>query len=55
MGWLIDPAEKLILVYPAQQQPISVSQETPEAIVPVLQFAQAVKLSVGEIFGWLSE
>jgi Uma2 family endonuclease len=55
MGWLIDPAERLILVYPSQQQPISVSQETLEAIVPVPQFAQDVKLSVGEIFGWLSE
>ena len=55
MGWLIDPAERLILVYPAQQQPMSVSQETPEAIVPVPQFAQEVKLSVGKIFGWLLE
>jgi Uma2 family endonuclease len=55
MSWLIDPAERLILVHPAQQQPTSVSQETPEEIVPVPQFAQDVKLSVGEIFGWLSE
>jgi Uma2 family endonuclease len=55
MGWIIDPAEQAILVYPSQKQPILVSLETPESFVSVPEFAEAVKLTVGEIFGWLSQ
>lgn len=55
MGWIIDPTEQIILAYPSQKQPILVSLDTLDSFVPVPPFAEAVKLTVGEIFGWLSE
>ena len=53
MGWLIDPEEQTIFVYLPNQQP-EVFDE-PEQQIPVPSFAQEVKLTVGNLFGWLME
>ena len=53
MGWLIDPEEQTVFVYRAKQQP-EVFDE-PEQQLPVPSFASEVRLSVGELFGWLLE
>ncbi|MEW5858851.1 MAG: Uma2 family endonuclease [Cyanobacteriota bacterium] len=53
MGWLIDPTEQTIFVYQTKQQP-EVFEE-PEQQLPVPSFASELKLTVGDIFGWLLE
>ena len=50
MGWLLDPAEKLVLAYPAHQQPIFLESES---LLAVPEFMADFKLSVGELFSWL--
>jgi Uma2 family endonuclease len=51
MGWLIDPQEKLILVYTPNEVPIGFEQGN--EILPVPSFAQDLQLNVETIFGWL--
>jgi len=51
MGWIIDPEESCILVYSANNSVQIV--ETPEETLLVPEFAQAVQLTIGEIFDWL--
>jgi Uma2 family endonuclease len=51
MGWLIDPAEKSVFVYPAHQQPIFLQEL--EQLLPIPEFIADLKLSVGELFSWL--
>jgi len=51
MGWLIDPAERLVMIYQPQQQPIAI--DSPETILLVPNFANAVQLALGQIFDWL--
>jgi len=51
MGWLIDPAERLVMIYQPQQQPLAI--DSPETILLVPNFASAVQLSLGQIFDWL--
>lgn len=51
MGWLIDPDERFIAVYPAGQQPLPF--EEIESVLPVPEFCQGLQLTVGDIFGWL--
>jgi Uma2 family endonuclease len=51
VGWLIDPAEKMILVYQPDRQVQVVDLLEAELIVP--EFARLVKLTVGDVFGWL--
>ena len=51
LGWLLDPEEQTLLAYPAGQQPMY-CQEL-EAFLPVPEFAGALKLTLGEVFGWL--
>ncbi len=51
MGWLIDPEEKSLLIYPSGQQP-EFLQESHE-LLPVPTLASDLQLTVGEIFGWL--
>jgi Uma2 family endonuclease len=51
MGWLLDAEEPCIFVYDAKGT-VRVFDQV-EAIVPVPEFARAVQLTVGEIFGWL--
>jgi Uma2 family endonuclease len=50
LGWLIDPAEQLVLVYPPGQQVLVISQA---AVLPVPEFATGLRLSVEQVFGWL--
>ena len=51
MGWLIDPKERLILIYPKSEQPRSFYRENAELLVP--SFAQSLTWTHGEVFGWL--
>jgi Uma2 family endonuclease len=51
VGWLIDPAEKMILVYQPDRQVQVVDILEAELIVP--EFARSVKLNPGDIFNWL--
>jgi len=51
MGWLIDPDERFIGVYPAGRQPLPF--EEIDAVLPVPDFCQGLHLTVGNIFGWL--
>ena len=53
LGWLIDPSEQSILVYFPKQQPAFFEAATD--ILPVPDFAQALQLTVSELFGWLLE
>ncbi|MBD2134529.1 Uma2 family endonuclease [Sphaerospermopsis sp. FACHB-1094] len=53
MGWLIDPGERTIFVYHANQQ-IEVFDEL-DMLIPVPSFASDLQLTVGELFGWLLE
>ena len=51
VGWLIDPAEKIIMVYQPDCQPQAIDNPGQELIVP--EFASSIKLTAGEIFNWL--
>ncbi len=53
MGWLIDPDEQTVFVYRPKQQ-TEVFDE-PEQELPVPSFASELRLTVGELFGWLLE
>ncbi len=51
VGWLIDPAEKMILVYQPDRQAQVINLLDTELIVP--EFARSIKLNAGDIFNWL--
>ncbi|HLP88306.1 MAG TPA: Uma2 family endonuclease [Nostocaceae cyanobacterium] len=51
LGWLIDPEEYNILVYPYNQQPIFL--ENPEDVLPVPNLVKDLHLTLGELFDWL--
>jgi Uma2 family endonuclease len=51
VGWLIDPAEKLIFIYHSGKQ-VEVIEDLEQTLI-VPSFAAAVKLTAGEIFNWL--
>jgi Uma2 family endonuclease len=51
MGWLIDPAERCVFVYIANQ-PVTY-YEAPEARLPVPDFAQDFTLNIEQLFNWL--
>lgn len=51
MGWLIDPEEKSILIYPSGQQPELL--QDPQEILPVPTLVSDLQLTVDELFGWL--
>ncbi len=53
MGWLIDPDEQTVFVYLPKQQ-TEVFDES-EQQIPVPSFASELKLTVGDLFGWLLE
>jgi Uma2 family endonuclease len=53
MGWLIDPDEKTLLVYRSQQT-VEILDEPAQAL-PMPEFAADLHLTVGELFGWLTE
>ena len=51
LGWLIDPAEKLVLVFKPQQQPEAKENQD---ILPVLDVLSDLQLSADDLFGLLS-
>ncbi|NHC37002.1 Uma2 family endonuclease [Scytonema millei] len=51
MGWLVDPDERSLLVYPLGQQP-QLLQE-PNQVLPVPDLVASLRLTVDELFGWL--
>lgn len=51
LGWLIDPEESSILIYPPHQQPIYLENE--EDILPVPELVSDLHLTLGQLFGWL--
>ncbi|OYD87270.1 hypothetical protein CDG77_30320 [Nostoc sp. 'Peltigera membranacea cyanobiont' 213] len=53
MGWLIDPEEQTVFVYIRNQQPIMLDEL--DALLPVPDFATELRLTVGDLFGWLLE
>ncbi|BAZ31192.1 hypothetical protein NIES4074_36640 [Cylindrospermum sp. NIES-4074] len=53
MGWLIDPEEKLVFVYHADQRLTLFEIESDR--LPVPSFAESFSLTVGQLFSWLTE
>lgn len=53
MGWFVDPSLQTVIVYPAEARSRSFSQFT--QVLPVPAWAQAIELTIGQVFGWLSE
>jgi Uma2 family endonuclease len=53
IGWLIDPEEKIVFVYYGDR-PTQFFDRS-EHLLPVSAFASAFQLTVGELFGWLSD
>jgi Uma2 family endonuclease len=53
MGWLIDPAERSVIVYLPGQLPVFYDKAEDTLHVPT--FAIGMQLPVGELFGWLME
>jgi Uma2 family endonuclease len=53
MGWLIDPDEETIFVYQSNQQPEVFDEPEEQILVP--RFASELRLTVGDVFGWLLE
>lgn len=51
MGWLIDPKERSVLIYPPKKQPELLQLETDKLIVPDL--IKEFNLTIGELFSWL--
>ncbi len=53
MGWLIDPDEQTVFVYFSKQETRVFDQ--PDDVLPVPSFASELRLTVGDLFGWLME
>jgi Uma2 family endonuclease len=51
MGWLIDPAERLVIAYPPNQKPNY--YEKPQDCLPVPEFASELQITIDILFGWL--
>jgi len=51
LGWLIDPEEKLVLVFKPQQQPEAKENQD---ILPVLDVLSDLQMSAADLFGLLS-
>jgi Uma2 family endonuclease len=51
MGWLIDPDERSVLIYPAGQQPQLLSDSA--TLLPGPTFANQWQITVGDLFAWL--
>ncbi|NJK54136.1 MAG: Uma2 family endonuclease [Leptolyngbyaceae cyanobacterium SU_3_3] len=51
LGWLVDPAERCVFIYPSRQHLIFLTEPNDVLVVP--EFAQALQLTVGTLFGWL--
>ncbi|MBA3921735.1 MAG: Uma2 family endonuclease [Nostocaceae cyanobacterium] len=53
IGWLIDPDEKLVFVYFADQRITLL--EVDNDLLPVPPFAESFSLTLGQLFSWLTE
>ena len=53
MGWLLDPEDSGVFVYGADHS-VRLFEE-PDTVLPVPEFAQAVRLTMGKIFEWLKD
>jgi Uma2 family endonuclease len=53
MGWLIDPVERSVIVY-AVDRSTQIFDEDSD-ILPVPEFAKDFRLTLGDLFGWLSD
>jgi Uma2 family endonuclease len=51
LGWLLDPDERSVLVYPPGKQP-ELLQEASD-LLPVPDLVAELRLTVGDLFGWL--
>jgi Uma2 family endonuclease len=51
LGWLIDPEDRSVFIYPPGQQTIFVENLDDWLIVP--EFASALQLSLADLWGWL--
>jgi Uma2 family endonuclease len=51
MGWLIDPAERLVIAYPPHQKPSYC--EALQDRLPVPEFASELQITIEVLFGWL--
>jgi Uma2 family endonuclease len=51
LGWMLDPDDRAIVTFNENQQ-VEVFEE-PTAILPVPEFAQEIRLTIEQIFGWL--
>jgi Uma2 family endonuclease len=51
MGWLIDPAERLVMIYQPQQNAIAI--DDPDRILVVPNFASTLQITLGQLFDWL--
>jgi Uma2 family endonuclease len=51
MGWLIDPDERSLLIYPSGQQPEFFQEE--QDFLPVLNLVTDLRLTVNDVFSWL--
>lgn len=51
MGWLIDPEERSLLIYPLGKQP-ELLQEAQE-VLPIPSFVSGLQVTVGNVFSWL--
>jgi Uma2 family endonuclease len=51
LGWLIDPQERLVLVYAPNQPPLFFDAE--DNLLPAPEFAAALHLTLGQLMSWL--
>lgn len=51
LGWLLDPEQKSVLAYPAGKQPEFLDKA--EEVLPVPDLLAELRLTVGDLFGWL--
>jgi len=51
MGWQLDPMVRSILIYLPGKQPELLAK--PEELLPVPDWAAELRLTVGDLFGWL--
>ena len=52
LGWLIDPSERIVLVFRPEQTPLSLEEGGDHIIVPTT-FANQLQLTVEDLFGYL--
>lgn len=51
MGWLIDPEERSLIIYPSGQQPEFLQEE--QDVLPVPDLVANLQLTIADVFGWL--